>query len=315
MSAALDRHAYAELTTAEVAARDAFAYWRSMISAAFVPLTAEPVAGRRFRGRIVHVPVADLELSTVTASSQHVRRTRPLIARSGEEYLLASIQLRGHGRVEQDDRTALLAVGDIAFYDSTRPYTLHFDDPFQQLVVQVPTRQLPLRDTRRLTARTIGGFSPVTAFFVSLARSARENPGGSGALFPHALGLLTAAASAADRSEIGQVGTDALLYEQVVDHLRRHADDPRLDAATVASGCGISRRTLYRIVGADGVATRLRRIRIERAQAMLLDSPDRPVGSVATACGFDSESGFYRAFRAATGMTPGQYRELGTGRQ
>ena len=75
----------------------------------------------------------------------------------------------------------------------------------------------------------------------------------------------------------------------------------------VASACGVSRRTLYRIVGNDGVATRLRRMRIDRAKAMLVSRPDRPVGAIAAACGFDSESGFHRAFRAATGHTPRGY--------
>ena len=84
----------------------------------------------RFSGRIEHVPVGELELSAVVAGSQHVRRTGSLIAQGNEEYLLASIQRRGTGRVEQDGRAATLSPGDIAFYDSTRPYTLHFDNPF-----------------------------------------------------------------------------------------------------------------------------------------------------------------------------------------
>ena len=125
MSAALDRRAYAELTTSTVPTPEAFAYWREMICATFVRLAAEPLSADRFSGRIEHVPVGNLELSAVMAGSQHVRRTRSLIAQGNEEYLLASIQQRGIGRVEQDGRVATLSPGDLAFYDSTRPYTLH----------------------------------------------------------------------------------------------------------------------------------------------------------------------------------------------
>jgi len=57
------------------------------------------------------------------------------------------------------------------------------------------------------------------------------------------------------------------------------------------------------------VAARLRRMRIEHAQVMLLHEPERPVASVGFACGFESESGFHRAFRAAAGMTSGEYRK------
>lgn len=51
----------------------------------------------------------------MVAGRQHVRRTRSLIVRGEEEYLLASVQLRVLGRVEQDGRVALLSAGDMAF--------------------------------------------------------------------------------------------------------------------------------------------------------------------------------------------------------
>jgi DNA-binding MarR family transcriptional regulator len=100
---------------------------RRPAGATLVRLAAEPLTAGRFSGRIEHVPVGNLELSAVMAGSQHVRRTRSLITQGNEEYLLASIQQRGIGRVEQDGRAATRSPGDFAFSDSTRPYTLHFD--------------------------------------------------------------------------------------------------------------------------------------------------------------------------------------------
>jgi hypothetical protein len=78
------------MTTSTVPTPEAFAYWREMICATFVRLAAEPLTAGRFSGRIEHVPVGDLELSAVMAGSQHVRRTRSLIAQGKEEYLLAA---------------------------------------------------------------------------------------------------------------------------------------------------------------------------------------------------------------------------------
>jgi AraC-like DNA-binding protein len=312
MSTSLNRRAYAELATSAVSAGEAFAYWREMICATFVRLAAEPTAAGRFSGRIEHVPVGDLELSAVVAGGQHVRRTRSLIAQGNEEYLLASIQRSGTGRVEQDGRTALLSPGDIAFYDSTRPYTLHFDNPFHQLVVQVPKRELMLRDTRPLTARALRSGTPggaVSAFFTSLFDATRASGEQPAVLLPHAIGLLSAAAWYAGGTEPAPAAAAALTRERVLEFLRRNLADPSLDADAVATACHVSRRTLYRILGADGVAARLRRMRIEQAQAMLLREPGRPVASVGFACGFDSESGFHRAFRTAAGMTPGDYRK------
>lgn len=312
MSVLLDHATHAVLSTGAVPERDAFAFWREMICAAFVKLRAEPLDDRRFRGSIDHVPVGELELSTVLAGAQHVERTRALIAAASEEFVLASIQLAGRGQVEQDGRTAWLGPGEMAFYDSTRPYALHFDDPFRQLVVQVPRTRIDVLDTRAVTARTLGAGTPgaaVAAFFASLAPTASTDDQAGRVLAPHATALLTAAASYAGSREPGGAAADALARQQVLDLIRAHLADPRLTTDAIASGCHVSRRTLYRIMGPDGVARILRQARLERARQLLLSHPDRCVGAVAAACGFESESGFYRAFRSATGMTPAEYRQ------
>ncbi|PXY34623.1 AraC family transcriptional regulator [Prauserella sp. PE36] len=309
----MDRQARVELSTAAVPAEEAFAYWRELICETFVQLNAAPVTQGAFAGRIEHVPVGRLELSTVVAAGQVVRRTRSLIARSGDEYLLASIQLQGRGLVEQDERRAELRAGDMAFYDSTRPYTLHFDERFRQLVVQVPKRDLAVRDTRRLTARTLGRGGPgqvVPAFFTSLADAAKANPHTTAPLLPHALGLLSAAASFAARDEPAPDPVQALVRERALAFIRRNLGDPGLDVDLVAGACRVSRRTLYRVFTPDGgIATQIRRIRLDRARAMLLEHPDRPVAAIAALCGYDSESGFHRAFRAEFGMTPRECRD------
>ena len=65
-------------------------------------------------GAITHHVVDDVELSTVDADAQRVDRTRELIRRSHEEYLLASIQVHGCGQVRQDGRVAALGAGAAA---------------------------------------------------------------------------------------------------------------------------------------------------------------------------------------------------------
>ena len=325
MALTLDRSAHAALSTVDVSAGEAFAYWRELICATFVRLTAEPVGDGRFHGRIEYVPCGGIELTKVVADSQTVRRTRRFIDQDNEEYVLASLQLDGRGRVEQDGRVAVLEAGTMALYDSTRPYSLHFDEPCSQLVVRVPKRELSIRDTRSATAHMLGSGTPgavVSAFFTSLCEVAREDPAQTITLVPHAIGLLSAAASFAAKREPRPHDVYALVRQQVAAFLNRNLADPRLDARGVADACHVSRRSLYRVVGEEGVAGQLRRIRIARAKELLVHDPGRPIGSVATACGFDSESGFHRAFRDATGQTPGDYRqaqragqELGTRRR
>ena len=125
----------------------------------------------------------------------------------------------------------------------------------------------------------------VATFFTSLFGVAKGSPQQSGVLLPHAVGLLSAAASLAGRSEPGTDAAQALAVERVLDFLHRNLADPRLDAAAVAKACHVSRRTLYRTFGDEGVAARLRRMRIERARVLLLHEPERPVASVGSRAG------------------------------
>ena len=293
-------------------AKEAFAYWSEVISAMIVRVTAEPVEEARFRGRLQHVPCGDIALTTVTAGGKRLRHTRTMIGKEDEEFLLVSVQLDGSARIEQDGRTAVLTAGTMAFGDSTRPYALHFDAPHSQLVVQVPKQGINVPDTRRLTARTLGHGTPgaaVSAFLTSLSELARTAPGQAALLVPHAVGLLSAAASFAAMTEPTPLAGEALLRQRITEFLQRNLADARLDAEAIARACNVSRRSLYRVAGGEGVAAQLRHIRIERARQLLVGHPHWPVGSVAAACGFDSESGFHRAFRDATGQTPGGYRQ------
>lgn len=301
-------------STAHVDPSDAFDCWREMISDTFVPLTAEPKAGAPFTGTIQHLAIGEVEMSTVVAGGQRVRRTRRLIAGDREEYILASIQVRGTGRVHQDNMIAPLGPGDVAFYDSTRPYTLHFDDAFEQLVVQVPRTYLlpPEAASSGITARVVparGLGGVVSDLFQSIARVDAIEPQAARVAMPHCLGLLNAAAAAAAGRPPCHDASLAVARERVVAHLRQHLTDTCLDADRVACAFAISRRTLYRVLGeGGGVAATLRRLRVERAQQLLATDLERPVLSIATACGFKTESAFYRAFKAVTGQTPGEFR-------
>lgn len=48
--------------------------------------------------------------------------------------------------------------------------------------------------------------------------------------------------------------------------------------------------------------------RIERARALMRAGPDRPLAEIALDCGFCDQSHFTRAFRKATGVSPGRWR-------
>lgn len=310
-------------STSAVASERAFEYWQDLICDTFVQLSASPTTPRLFRGQITHSTYPAFEVSTVRAGGQRVRRTRQLIARANEEFMLASIQIRGRGRVEQGGRVAVLEPGAMAFYDSTHPYTLHFDDDFEQIVVQVPRQAVISASgagSRAAQATAVplsrhGAAGVIGSFFRSLSLAEQQDPVGAAVLSSHAGGLMASALSLACGLAPSSEAAGALQREQVLGYLRLRYADPLLDVDAVAQGCHMSRRTLFRLFeGAEvGVGPALRQIRVERAQRMLREQPGRAVSAVGQACGFRGEAQFHRAFRDNTGCTPAEYRQPSAG--
>lgn len=86
----------------------------------------------------------------------------------------------------------------------------------------------------------------------------------------------------------------------------------RLTPERVAEIAGVSRSALYRMFEAEGgVATHIRRLRLEGVRADLADPAKRaePISRIAESWGFYCVSAFNRSFRAAFGMTPGDIRD------
>ncbi|MFC5066008.1 helix-turn-helix domain-containing protein [Actinomycetospora atypica] len=299
-------------STSSVGPDQAFDYWHDLICDAFVQLSASPKGRGSFAGDIEHHELEDVGLSVVSADGQRVDRTRDLIARSHEDYLLASIQLEGAGRVHQDGRAAGLTAGTMAFYDSTRPYTLDFDHRFRQLVVQVPKSAVGLGRTLGATAVALdptGAGRLASDFFVGLAR---EHALGHSApaLAQHAIGLFEFALGLAASTAPTATGTDAAVLERIRTTIARAAGDPELGADDVAAACHVSRRTLFRVLAADGCSFRdlLRHERVRRAKALLRADEHLPVAVVAARSGFAGPAQFHRTFRDAVGVSPGAYR-------
>ncbi|MFE9613007.1 helix-turn-helix domain-containing protein [Streptomyces sp. NPDC006012] len=300
-------------SSADVEASDAFAYWADVVCDTFVGVAVRPGPDAGFEGRIETSVLDGIGFAALTTGPQQVARTRRLIARDREDVLLANIQLRGRARLEQNGHVAVLTPGAMAFVESAHPYALDFADGFSQLVVKVPRARLPHRSLSGATAVELDASGPgrvVADFLVGLNRLQGHAPGEAAALLPHAVDLLDTALAWAAGAAPRQTSAAALTRERVHRFVRRHLTDPRLDAAAVAAGCGVSRRTMYRVLAQDGesLTALIRRLRVSQAQRLVLAHPERPLAAVARECGFGSEAQLYRTFRAVTGMTPGVYR-------
>lgn len=308
-----------ELSSATVRSAE-WERWEALMSQTYVPLTIDVDLDLPFYGRITTGLLAgraDFSLTWLAGGNQHFRRSKTDIARSDDEYLLASIHTRGRACLTQEGRSAALNPGDMVFYDTSKPYHWSGDQEFEQVVVQVPIRLLRQQPgLARLdlpTAVTVPADSAagvVTGFFRDLARVQRESAAQADVLARSALDLLGSAVLLVAGARPADAPADALGRERVLTYLRTHYTDPDLTVDEIAAACHISRRTLFRIFDGvdDSLAVTLRRLRVRHAKALLTGERSPTPAEVAFDSGFASERQFYRVFQQETGMTPGEYR-------
>jgi AraC family transcriptional regulator len=150
-----------------------------------------------------------------------------------------------------------------------------------------------------------------------LAEMAEETA--TGRMFAETSSLMLAARLAhryADGSFLkpGTVGgqrLDGIRLRRVLDHIEQHLED-EMTVADLAGLANLSTFHFARMFTATLGVPPFRyvsRRRLEHAMA-LLAAGTFPLSEIAHRSGFSSQAGFNRAFRRATGMTPGEYRRL-----
>jgi AraC-like DNA-binding protein len=309
------------LTTQAVEPSRQLAYWTEMVCDTYVQLDCDAAAdARTIEGEIAVDQLATLQLSRVTATAQHVRRTPARIAWASEDYFLVSIQSRGNGAVVQDGRGALLTPGDFALYDSTRPYELRFDGPFQQYVLKLPgpTLRTALRDTHRLTATSVSGARGAGHLMIGMIRTLTADidtlaPESAAAVADSVTQILIAGLSAlpaARRPALSHL--TALHREQIKACVRTRLREPGLSVAGIAAQLRLSPSTLHRAWLGEpcSLADWIWAQRLDAARRDLCDPTldARSVSEIGFSWGFNDAAHFSRAFRARFGCAPSELR-------
>lgn len=293
--------------------------FRAAVSESFVPLQVSTAGPDHFRGIIRGASVDEVHVNEVRATSHIVERTPELIARGDRSYFKLSLMLAGTGMLIQDDREAVLQAGDLAVYDTDRPYSLVFDDDFRTMVVMFPKHliSLPADMVGQLTAVRISGQGGlggmVVPYLTQLAGNLDQLAGTTGARLAHsALDLVTTVFT----RELGldEVSADPhrALVQRIRSYIDRNLASTELGPASIASAHFISTRHLHGLFQEQGVtvSTWIRTRRLEQCRRDLLDPmlADRPVAAVAARWGFVDAAHFSRAFKSAFGISPSEYR-------
>lgn len=294
--------------------------WRTALAGAFAGLQSERlppglhVGPGPLVGAIEHASLGRVDAFRVGGTPQVVRRTRRSLADVPDDPFKVCIQRRGRSVVRQGDTELVLAPGDVAIYDTSRPYELRFDEGWECLAMTLPRRALAASDAviERSMSRGWTAVDGRTGVLGHLLRSAvREVPqaGGAAHLGEAAIQLLSSLVGV-DQADPGET-----LRARIITYVEAHASDPYLGHDAVAAAHGLSPRSLHRLFENQprSVMAHLREFRLLAIRDALLDPVHASLSTAAIAArwGFPDPSHFARTFRSRFGITPGALRRDG----
>lgn len=275
-----------------------------------------------------------VRLAVLTCPTLCSDRTPRLIRRSDPELYHLVLAPRGTVGLEQSGRQLQLERGQVGLATTSRPYRARLladgggrgRVTLVQVLVPRALVPFPQDEVDRLLALPFpgaGGPGELFTRFVAtmISDRTRYGPAESAQLGSVALGLASTLLAHHLGAPPGPLPAadpaHAALALRVRDHIRRHLADPELRPETIAAAHHISLRSLHRLFQSQDTtpAAYIRHQRLECARRDLADPAlaDRPVRAVAARWGFPRPSDFTRAFRAAYGLPPRDYRSLALG--
>jgi AraC-like DNA-binding protein len=308
------------LTTSAVAEERRFEFWQEAVCDTFVELDCKLLSDRSFAGEIATVNVEGFCFSMVRSRDHKADRTPHRIRHGREEVLLVSAMLTGNGIFVQDGREARIGPGDFLCYDSTRPYTLHFDGDFEQIVLHMPREMMAqhVGRTELFTARPVRRDSAMGQLVFPFLRNTASmlttlEPVTAQRLADISLALITTAFGEMVCSEKNnQTCTRTAILYRAKSFVEEHLHEFELNTERVAGNLRISTRYLQDLFHAEGttVSDWIWARRLEKCRQALLD-PVRArisISQIATAAGFSDFGHFSRRFKAAYGLSPRDFR-------
>ncbi|WP_416963238.1 helix-turn-helix domain-containing protein [Streptomyces sp. Agncl-13] len=299
-------------------------FWRDIVSRNFVPLEIVPREGPDFHAQLRIARVGPVQVSVVTTPA-HTARTRRSAGSAGadaSDHVKVSLQLTGHCVLTQGDHQAELKPGELAVYDTRRPYILDTDRPGRSLALMFPRAmlRLPERELARVTAIPVscrdGLGTVVRPFLYGLARQVDELESlGTPRLAENVadlVGTLLAEHTGADRTPAPDHDGRHALTQRILTYMEQRLHDPELDPDRIAAVHHISRRYLYKLLAEHGytVSGWIREHRLAHCRRDLADPAlsHLPVGAIGSRWGFPGPAHFSHAFKTAYGISPSEAR-------
>ncbi|MFG2821136.1 helix-turn-helix domain-containing protein [Kitasatospora sp. NPDC048365] len=311
------------LDTGEVPVDARHDTWSDALSRALVPVKVTASEPGSLLGRLRSHRLGYMRTVSLDAGPQRISRPPSLCRPAPGERFALGLCAAGEAVLTQAGRSCRSGPGEIIVVDLAQPFALAFPEPFRLRLVHLPQRSLGSpRTLARLAGsalRSDGG--AVTTLGLLLTRvlndAARFGPTAAERLAGHVADLVDAiAVDGAGNADADGAREPATAREHLVSRVHAHVDahlgEPGLDPESVARALRISVRYLHRLFEGEEltVARLIQQRRVEAcARTLERHGPFGPtLAEVAGRHGFSNPAHFSRAFRAAYGITPSEWR-------
>lgn len=294
-------------------------FWQKLVCDTFVRLECSLSTPEDFNGRLETFDFGEISLVNIRSSGQRVTRHRHSISNIDEEFFLVSFADKGPGRVIQNGREVFLKQGDFTIYDTRQPYTLQFDDVFEQTVVQIPRRHLSCRlsNVEHLTAIAMSRNDPLESmvfeYFSGLkSLDDKLTSEQKSRLASQGLDLLAMSLSERGKGHVPPASRRTAFLYRIKDYIQQNLGDNELNIAQLSSYFGVSSRYINSLFQEERTSfgRYLLAARLQHCASDLRNSPLNliRISDIAFRWGFNDMAYFSRVFRARYGLSPREFR-------
>lgn len=286
-----------------------------------MPLAVRSKHRQRFAGQLRVAGRGQMFCFEVTAPEHSIERTPELIDEgTGNGFYKLSLMLAGEGMVMQDSREAVLREGDLAIYDTSRPYSLLSSEGARTAIVMFPREFVSLSPeaVAQLTAvrldRSRGLAASVSPFMSRLMAQLDQFARPSGSRLPHNIVDLLGTMLSSELDLRQESTPTSSMLRRIMHHIEENLGDPDLGLNSIAAAHFISARYLQVLFQRNDltVSSWVRERRLERCRRDLEDPAlqHETVAALAARWGFTEPTHFSRAFKRQFGVSPRQARAL-----
>lgn len=294
---------------------DRFEMWRTLVRPMF---EVEPIGGdvSHFDGGADILHAGTVLLCRTAASAQRFDRVVPKHASPAWDHIVVQLYEQGGYVGDCGDREVGIKAGEISVLDLGRPFET-VATAFSNITLLVPREVCARVQAGLFHGRRLGSESAMTPLVRShltfLADNAQRLSGAEMDAGVEALLTLMNTSAGRDGDLRARAALAASLRQKIVQFIDERLADPELSPARIASACGLSRASLYRLAEIDGgIAALVQSRRLSRAFELIADASMHAarIEEVCYSVGFASASHFSRAFKACYGVSPRDLRGL-----